>query len=1199
MQRIYFLLLSAILSIVCTPPIWASGTVTANNSNDASAATDANVSKQVYQDTNPNGANYLDRRHALVGHNCMVNRLNTTVSVGSGTAHLENLVNKNLDDGVTFISGVNAQLITEPTYTIRDVKHVYEKGTTAGFVVTLDNSVLKVTAVDVPMKIFFYKDGKSVGTVSCEQKQGSLLNLQLASYSKNTLEFTATAPNDFDEIGLGSAQLLKADVVGAMTVKYAFVGKNGKYFIDKEATNGIEDFKEAVKKAYPGTTFDNDELVLGQCITDLQKTPDETGKTIDEDPDNFVDIKTSVLGSVPTPVTVSAYGGAKAENLPFKKGMTVGFETAGTGILDVGSSIKLYPYIMTPSNNTSWFSSPWNWQEAPKGSNDGDFTLLGVDLGGGRKDIITTLTEDCNAVELKAVSLLGVGVTVAYRMFVVLPPSIDPDDPLQVSAAQAICEDTKTVTLKSNRPVTWACKEAPNEKAKEDIKMDPDTDGLSCQVSGFKYAGKYTFEATDKETGSTRTTTITYGVQRLYDTATMPWVNNFTEPDVTYHVMSEKEMKKEYENSVAANISDRKNTDNLVNGSIDDYMSYGANANIGSYVVACVKRSEALHLTKPTRVGFVLRMQDTYLDVKLLESMKVVAYNSGKKCTEITRDHNFKVLQASIAGQSNMQNTEFNVELAGNQDVDELMLCVNSALDINLSDIRVYYAFSEAEDDANNFETQQNNEGEIVSYNDGARIDESLMGGYQNLAAIASLKNNYTNFIDGNMTDYLSVTNTVEAASGANIIPVKLGKIYSGNHLVQVNMGKVTGLADVDVADVVKIYAYLNGEERASKTTWNAVDANVIKAGGDFTLRWTPGTDFDEIVIQEYAVAKLLNTEEKFYGMRIYSDADGDGIPDYEDDESCPNVAFLLDENEPKLDKIHDFTNSKMFLHRTFARGKWTTICLPVDLTYNQFAATFGSDAQLAEPRPFREDTPNRVQFDIIDKVYGNNVLLQKNKPYIIKVNSLGNEKIDTKFAADNATEVSLADEKTNNLAQLNDQLAKTNTSAQEGSCYQFKGISYSTTDENGKDNFETSSFDHTTNAVWPMTKIEWHCTFVCPQKIGADFYSFRLTPQDQNADAEMDHVTEAIDYFRGLRCWMTADGKIAQGVGAKQLTLAVGDQVISSRTTTGISDVKSHTLSAGNIYTLTGVLVRRSATSTDGLSKGIYIWNNKKIEVK
>lgn len=1029
------------------------------------------------------------------------------------------------------------------------------------------------------MRIYFYKNGEQVGHKDCNEKSGSALKLTVANISKDTrIEFTAQSDWDFDEIGIcytgTGSDALSADVISTFKIYYAFVGKNGKYYLDTEKNVGIEAYKQA-------TGFTGD--------IKLSTWPTKASDLTDDNPDNST-LHSTIL-ELGNELDVCAYS---ANGLPFKKGMEAGVEYGSGGIKVLsGSSVKLYN--AKPTTNTVAHPSGYEWDDVNSVSNFSG-SLLDVNLGAGKTTKSVVAEGDFNAIGLKSGVGVNLGAQVVYRMFVVLPPSIDEDDDLKVSAAQAICEDTKTVTLKSNRTVTWACKEAPNEKAKEDIKMDPATDGLSCQVSGFKYAGKYTFEATDKETGSTRTTTITYGIQRLYDTATMPWVNNFTEPDVTYHVMSEKEMEKEKLNSVAVNISNPKNIDNLVNGSIDDYMSYGANANIGSYVVACIKRSKPLNLTKPTRVGFVLRMQDTYLDVKLLESMKVAAYNSGKQCTEITRDHNFKVLQASIAGQSSMQNTEFNVELAGGQDVDELMLYVNSALDINLSDIRVYYAFSEAEEDADNFETQQNKEGEIVSYNDGARIDESMMGGYQNLAAIASLKNNYTNFIDGNMTDYLSVTNTVEAASGANIIPVKLGKIYSGNHLVQVNMGKVAGLADVDLADVVKIYAYLNGEKVASKTTWNAVDANVIKAGGDFTLRWTPGEDFDEIVIQEYAVAKLLNTDEKFYGMRIYSDADGDGIPDYEDDESCPNVAFLLDENEPELNKIHDFTNSKMFLHRTFAPGKWTTICLPVDMTYNQFAATFGSDAQLAEPKPFRTDTPNRVQFDI-DYVYGNNVLLHKNLPYIIKVNSLVNETIDTKFAADNATKGTLAAEKESNLTKLKTYSAYTD--AKEGSCYQFKGISYSTTKENGKDNIETISFDHTTNAVWPMTKITWHGTFVCPQKIGADFYSFRLTPQDKDADAEMDHVTEAIDYFRGLRCWMTANGKIAQGVGAKQLTLAVGDQVISSRTTTGISDVKSHTLSAGNIYTLTGTLVRRSATSTNGLGKGIYIWNNKKIEVK
>lgn len=1114
----------------------------------------------------------------------MVNRLNTTVAVGQGTAHMENLVDKDLTNGTTFISGAKVESVTEPSYTIRDVKHTYKAGTTAGFVVTLDNSVLKLTVVDLPMRIFFYKNGKPISNVSCEQKQGSLLSLKLASFNTNTFEFTAVAPADFDEIGLGYSEGLTLKALGGMTVKYAFVGKNGKYYIDSEDTNGIKDFKAAVKRNYPKTEFNNDELVLGQCIGDLQKTPDVTGNTIDNNPDDSDPLVIGAVLAIPTPITVSAYGGNETNNFPFKRGMTIGFETAGADVLDVGKFMQFRPYVMKYDAKKKKYS--WTQQTVK----NGEFTLLGLDLGGGRKDIITTLDQDCNAVELFAMSGLKLGASVVYRMFVELPPSIDDDDTLRVSAAQAICEDTKEIKLNSNDPVTWACKTDPNI-----VPIADDNTHKVYTVSGFTKAGPYTFEATSEKTGAKCTTTITYGVQRLYDTATMPWVNNFTQPNVTYNVMTNEDMKRDGINGFSLlDISKRKNADNLVNGSIDDYMSYTGGFQLtGSKVVAAVKRSIPLHLDKPTRVGFVLMMKDQYLSVDLLSSMKIYAYCSGKPCGEITRDHNFKVLGASIAGESGMQTTEFNVELMGDQDIDEIMLCTNGVLNIDVNDIRVYYAYSEAEDDAENFEKEQNNQGEIVSYNDGARIDESMLGGYQTLVAIASLKNNYANFIDGNMTDYLSVTNTVEAASGANIIPVKLGKIYSGKHLVQINMSKVTGLADVDLGDVVKLYAYLQGKEVASKTTWNAVDANVIKAGGDYTLRWTPNADFDEIVIQEFAVAKLLNTEEKFYGMRIYSDADGDGIPDYEDDESCPNEAFLVDENEPSLNKIHDFTNSKMYLHRTFNPGKWSTICLPVDLTYNQFANTFGSEARLAKPVACKDKTPNTIQFDI-DYSYGNQVLLQKNTPYIIRVGKTSTIDIPDTIKADNTDDGSLLDEKNSNLNSVK-QIWSTMTD--KGTNYLIHGVSYDMQDNN-RTTIDCNSIDHTPSDAWKATHIKWYGTYVTPQAINESFYSFRQTPRDKSKAAELVYVKGGDRYFRGLRCWMTTD-ETTSGAGAKELSMAVGNEMISDGIATGINEVNQPLSGNGNIYTLTGVLVRQAATSTDGLSKGIYIWNNKKIEIK
>ena len=301
-----------------------------------------------------------------------------------------------------------------------------------------------------------------------------------------------------------------------------------------------------------------------------------------------------------------------------------------------------------------------------------------------------------------------------------------------------------------------------------------------------------------------------------------------------------------------------------------------------------------------------------------------------------------------------------------------------------------------------------------------------------------------------------------------------------------------------------------------------------------------------------------------------------------------------MDENEPKLDKIHDFTNSKMYLHRTFNPGKWSTICLPVDLTYNQFANTFGSDARLAKPVACKAETPNTIQFDI-DYRYGNQVLLQKNTPYIIRVGKTSTIDIPNTIKADNTNDGTiLLDEKNSNL-NIVKRIWPTMTD--KGVNYLIHGVSYDMHDNN-RTTIDSNPINHTPSDAWKATHIKWYGTYVTPQVISESFYSFRQTPRDESKAAELVYVKGGDRYFRGLRCWMTTD-ETTSGAGAKELTMAVGNEIISDGTATGINEVNQPLSGNGNIYTLTGVLVRQAATSTEGLSKGIYIWNNKKIEIK
>lgn len=1165
MRRIYFFLLSAILSMVCTPPIWASGTIAANNSNDASTTTDAQVTNALWQDTNPNEANYLTRRHALVGAHCMVNRYLTTVSVAGGTTGFENLVDKDLSNAVTFADGVKADLGVAPSITVRDVSRTYAKGTTAGFVVSVDgSSLLSLKVIELPMEIFFYKDGKLLGSKACTQKGGSALKLTVANLSSDErIEFTAQSNWDFDEIGFASTGLLKADVAKAMKLYYAFVGKNGKYYLDKEDGIGIDAFKQA-------TGFKGD-------IT-LSTWPKKATDLIDADSTNCTLLSTIL--SVGAELDVCAYS---ADGLPFKKGMEAGVEYGSGGITVLGgSSIKLYN--AQPTSDYAAHPSGYKWTDVNTKSNYSG-SLLDVNLGGGRTTKSVIAEGDFNGIGLKTGVGIDLGATVVYRMYVLLPVEMDTTSVLEISADKSICEDTKEVLLNSNKPVTWSCNST-------DITLTKVSD-TQWKATGFKHATPYVFTATDTTTGEAKTTTVHYGVEKQLDLHIVPWVNNFTDPSTSYKVMSEQDLKDSGLNGFTLIPLDKvKDTANLVNGSVDDYMTYFGGLQLaGSTVIACVQRTPAFTAKQDTRVGFVMKIKGEALNVDLLSHIQVGVYNGSQKVESKSSDNGFRFLEASVAGSDHYATTVYNVMIPAGQTFDKIMLYNNTVLTLNLSNIQVYYAFMEPEADAQAFDNQKVG-GEIVSYKNGARIDEKLLNGFNGVAAVASYVNNYTNFIDGNLTDSLSIQNVATVAGDAVFIPVKLGKRYDGGNQVVIYTNNIVGLANVDLAKIVKLTAYLNGKQVDELTNWNALDAKVIGVGGHYTMRWTPQKDFDEIVISSYSVASLLHVYQAFYGIRIVSDVDRDGIPDSEDDESCPNVAFLVDENEPELDKIHDFTNSKMYLHRTFAKDKWTTICLPVDMTYNQFAATFGSDAKLAMPKACREKSPNTLQFDI-DKIYGNQVLLQKNMPYIIKVDKISNETIPTDINADNAESGTLLSEKEGNLQNAQ---SIWSGMTDQGASYLIRGVNYSMDDN--KSNFDYQSISHTSSDVWKATSMTWHGTFVTPQAIGQSFYTFRQVPTDTTKDAELTYVTDGVKYFRGLRCWMTTD-EATSNSKAKELSIAIGNEIISNGTATGINEVNGQEPNNGNIYTLAGVLVRRAATSTDGLSKGIYIWNNKKIEIK
>lgn len=1101
----------------------------------------------------------------------MVNRLNTAVSVGSGTAGFGNLVDKDLTNAATFINGVSVgtgDLV--PSITIKDVSRTYAQGTTAGFVVSFDASLIKLTAISLPMRIYFYKDGNQVGYKDCVEKSGSALQLTVANISKDTrIEFTAQSDWDFDEIGIcytgTGSNALSADVISTFKLYYAFVGKNGKYYLDTEENVGIEAYKQA-------TGFTGD-------IT-LSTWPTKASDLIDDDPNNSTLLSTILdLGNE---LDVCAYS---ADGLPFKKGMEAGVEYGSGGIKVLsGSSVKLYN--AKPTTNTVAHPSGYVWDEVNSESNFSG-SLVDVNLGAGKTTKSVVAEGDFNAIGLKSGVGVNLGATVVYRMFVVLPPSIDDDDPLlSVSADRSLCDEHQSITLHSNEDVTWTCKSQPTGSSVT-IGECTTTDNKTwnCEVSDFKYAGTYTFTATAKD-GSNRTaeTNVTYGISPVIDTAIRPWVNNFTEKGVSYNTDGEGYMKKYKITSFSLIPEIVTDKDNLVTPSLDDYVSAGGISLANDKMLCGVFRSEPYSYNGANNdkvtVGFVTRTKWNALNLNLLNGLEVRVYYSGSKVKTISSSNShFKVLSADLIGGDKYVTTEYSVEVDKETPFDAITLWSTGLLQLNLSDMNVYYAFVEPSAKVNSYNNSVASSWQTISHSQtGAYFDANLMGSDIGTAKVATSTSNLTDIIDDDLTTGATFEGLANVGN-TNTIAVKLGKVYDGGHQVQI-LTSEQNWVKVGVAKFVTLKAYRNGDVVSKKTNWNVLDVNVI--GGmnkESEILWTPvdesnkPVDFDEISITFTGVADVIN-ETTLYGIRIANDADGDGIIDANDDESCDNP-YLIDENESELNKDHDYVHGKLNLRRymkpdltKWESGQWFTICLPVDLTFNQFVKTFGNNAVLGKPMNFLKNHESTLVFDI-DEVYGNNVLLHKDTPYIIKLGDNQNLK--------NADE-SLKSELEGNNQNIDSQNIV-------DSVYIIQGVDYNIA-ENRKVVTDTLLCCHSTATDIPS--VVWQGTYKMGTHLDKGFYTMvsgYLTK----------YVNRGTDYFRGLRCWMYEVGSTQN---AKPFDVSIFGKM--ENLTTGIRTIKEETNAGkGNIYSIDGQLFRENATSTANLPMGVYIWNHKKIVIK
>lgn len=1076
--------------------------------------------KTVYQDTDPSATNYLKNRRALVGPGCTVNSVGDGVKVLSGLKDPQNLCNDNLDDYASFPGLVDATVAASPVVSIKDNKHYYAKGTEAGFTICTNSNagILKVD-VSTLYGIRFFKDGEAVSDVVAVKTGQNITGLGLSlltipGSSMVTKSFVAEAPADFDEVQL-YCMGVEANVGGVLNIKYAFVGKAREYTLTNNTENGIAKYAKDYNRGKITLSADD--------------------KLVDEDLTNHVP---AAVSAIPIAVDVEAIPSDGQEVFP--AGTEIGFKYKVADLLSLGvcknTNITLYSKDKEGLLNKNI--------ETEHLTVSVDVLSLGVISGKKEAEVVIKSTKPFSKAELFFGGLdVKLGVTDVYYAFVRMAPDLATHHcPIEATASHNVCgcENEYKLTHNASVPVTWSLVSQP---ADSNISLDTQTG----KVTNIYVPGDYTFKATAAADGCTETTTIHYAP--YYNSAehgVTLLVNNKNEADK--YALSDKKG-----GSLIQIFGGTENANAILTSDLTDFVSTKPGVKIANNTgIVGVKSVDGSNLAKNVatdhkmKVGFVVSSTATGLSAKALELYNIQLLKNGNKVYGDATTH-WNGISAGLIGSEKTEKGRLSIDVPAGTDFDEIVLYSSGVLSANLDKLNVYYAYVSDE----TMENTANNAlygAEIVSVdNTDASIDLAKTN-FASVATIGSGLTNISNLIDNDMNTYMTFPLGVELNGAA--VMVNVGKIVNqqqnnvtrataaeqnkqGQKIVLATNQLTLGLG-VDLIKVLKVSTYLDDAEEPQEvlTDWKVLGADVIGKGGKGYVSLVTTKPFNKLKIEQVNTVKVANTLQ-IGGIALTSNINEDGTST-----DCPEEFLVLDEDET-LDDNRSLTKATMVFHRTFTKGKWNSLILPVDMNADQVKAAFGAEAKIAR---FNRLQDKWIYFDMQTE---NNLL--KNVPYIIK-----------------PTKEPTAVNRTYNVGGEN-------TKHINGLVYTVTGIAYE--DQTATRQHEDKEF---------TTGMTHYGSYENPTVVPAD--SYILHNSGKMVHTAVDHKN-----IKSYRTWLRETTPSGETL---QMRVEQNDGP-----STGIKVIEETAKNANAVYNVSGM--RMNSSNTNNLPKGVYIINNKKVVIK
>ena len=325
------------------------------------------------------------------------------------------------------------------------------------------------------------------------------------------------------------------------------------------------------------------------------------------------------------------------------------------------------------------------------------------------------------------------------------------------------------------------------------------------------------------------------------------------------------------------------------------------------------------------------------------------------------------------------------------------------------------------------------------------------------------------------------------------------------------------------------------------------------------------------------------------------------------------NPELILDEESTDLryliEAADEYKNTVLHLNRKLNANMWNSLILPVDLTWGQMKRTFGDAVKVAKLTALTE---NSVQFVTVEPKNDDDVMVTAFEPYIVfppytqvKSPAYTVERFYTSAGEDNSewlgTDYKPSSDENNRL-----------TKTVPADHYDITMVSLDREKLMQHVDRDTWESDTTFSATGGG-----HGMMVCKGTMAKTYDNGKIISgrDDLNGDYFMykgkliqvpsgnkENGGERYSYgLKAFRCWFELPGNTSSEGKLSRVSLLI-DGVEDS--TTGIADIHgstdctSYKRGIEGVFNMNGQMVRRSC-SLEGLPKGMYVVNGKKIIIR